>query len=235
MQISCHFCGQRKRCFPAHLSRKALEDFDQIVIRPDAYDSDEVIIHEGDPFDVLITPRAGWLRQSIKSQTARSRQRREHIRQLCMPGEVMGLDAIGEPTVKASYIAMDKTFVCKIPYTKLALFGLHHPTVQKALVMMSSRHLRQQQERYDLIHGYTATEKLALFLINLARRARANGQRDTHFSLPMRQTEIAAYLDMAHETVNRQIKQLRKAGIANVADREVVIYDSDKLMQQAGG
>lgn len=227
--VSCHFCGQRAFCFPSALPRQALESFDQLIERPLPFEHDSVIVQAGEPFRTLLMARSGLIKEVASAESRRPHQ----LLDIYLPGEVVGLEAIGDTHVINSLVAADKTFICRIPYGKLTLFGLRHHSVQKALLLKTARQLRQRQRRFELIYGRCAANKLASFLLDLSARLKGRGKAADSFALPLSQIEIASYLDLAPETVNRHLRRLKTDHIATFANREVVIHSFAELLADA--
>ncbi len=227
--VSCHFCGQRAFCFPSALPRQALESFDQLVERPLPFEHDSVIVQSGEPFRFLLMARSGLIKQVADADSKQPHQ----LLDIYLPGEVVGLEAIGDTHVGSSFLAADKAFICRIPYGKLTLFGLRHHSVQKALLLKMGRQLRQRQRRFELIYGRCAANKVASFLLDLSTRLKQQGKVPDRFALPLSQIEIASYLDLAPETVNRHLRRLKKERVATVANREVVIHAFAGLLADA--
>lgn len=227
--VSCHFCGQRAFCFPAALPRQAIEAFDQLIERPLPFDAGEVIVQAGEPFRALLMARSGLIKQVANDTLARPKK----LLDIYLPGEVVGLESIGDTRVATSFIAADKTFICRIPYGRLTLFGLRHQSVQKALLLKTARQLRQRQRRLELIYGCSAASRVARFLLDISARLKEHGKAADCFALPLSQIEIASYLDLAPETVNRHISRLKTCNVAVVANREVCIQSFSELMADA--
>jgi CRP/FNR family transcriptional regulator len=87
-----------------------------------------------------------------------------------------------------------------------------------------------------LLGRKTAEEKLASFLLLLARRsvpvslAPTTGERPAQFELPLTRTDIADFLGLTLETVSRQMAHLKARGIIrSVTFRSIVIPDLRRL------
>jgi CRP/FNR family transcriptional regulator, nitrogen fixation regulation protein len=78
-----------------------------------------------------------------------------------------------------------------------------------------------------LLGRKTAQEKIASFLLDLARRMR----RSDRIELPMPRTDIADHLGLTIETVSRTLTQMVRAGLIRVAKagRTVVLADTTAL------
>ncbi len=82
----------------------------------------------------------------------------------------------------------------------------------------------------------TARQRVAWFLIGLARRT-GDGDGDlAEIDLPMSRADIADYLGLEVETVSRIFSRLRADGVLSLASpKQVVHYDRRVLADLAGG
>jgi CRP/FNR family transcriptional regulator len=81
----------------------------------------------------------------------------------------------------------------------------------------------------------SATERLASFLIALARRNERGGFNSNRIVLPMLRSDIADFLSLTVETVSRTFTRLKQRGIIDLPQSTlVIINDRDELEQVAG-
>jgi CRP/FNR family nitrogen fixation transcriptional regulator len=102
--------------------------------------------------------------------------------------------------------------------------------LSKLLFNSASRALATAEEQSTLLRGRHATERLALFLLDLD--ARLHGQID----LPMRRKHIANHLGLTEETISRKFSALQRLKIIRFVDdrqRRMVIRDKPRLQQLA--
>ena len=82
----------------------------------------------------------------------------------------------------------------------------------------------------------TALERLATFLLMLARRAAHRGEPTNPLRLCMTRTDIADCLGLTDETVSRTFGQLAKRGLIRLLNRhEMRLLNRDALEQIAEG
>jgi CRP-like cAMP-binding protein len=90
--------------------------------------------------------------------------------------------------------------------------------------------LRQTQDHLLLLGRKNALERLAAFLLEMARRY---GDDDV-IDLPMPRHDIADYLGLTLETVSRMFAELKEAGIVRLESaRRVHLVDMAKLKAMA--
>jgi len=92
--------------------------------------------------------------------------------------------------------------------------------------------LNQVTTQTLLLGRLTAAEKLASFLLLLARRIGTQVNGETHIKLPMSREYIADYLGLNSETVSRQLSRLKKDGIIRLPKPgQVEIIAEDRLSE----
>ena len=96
--------------------------------------------------------------------------------------------------------------------------------------------LENAQDRITLLGRMTAEQKIATFLLWVARGAAGesphapNSSADLVVELPLSRSEIADYLGLTLETISRQLGRLRDQRIITIgASRTVIIHRSDAL------
>ena len=90
-----------------------------------------------------------------------------------------------------------------------------------------------------LLGRKSAQERIATFLVILARRAAALDNSDPEdgfvFELPLTREAIADYLGVTLETVSRQMTILRKSGVIDMIDaRRIRVPDYLRLLDVSG-
>ena len=114
------------------------------------------------------------------------------------------------------------------------------PHIATRLMTMALDELDAAREWAVVLGRMTAREKVAAFLVSIARRGarqkgRTSPENSVKLSLPLSREAVADYLGLTIETTSRQFTALRKAGlIVTGANREVYIPDFDRLLAEAG-
>ncbi len=84
-----------------------------------------------------------------------------------------------------------------------------------------------------LAGDYTADERLAAFLLDLARRYASRGFSPRSFRLVMPRADVANHLRLAAETVSRALRRFRDRGLIRVDGREIELVDAQQLERLA--
>ncbi len=155
---------------------------------------------------------------------------RRQIVGFIFPGEVFGfspddaygysVDAVTDATLHAYGSAM------------LERFAHERPALAHCLREVAYRELRAAQSHIVLLGRKTAFERVVSFLLSLSHRAAGTGQDGCVLWVPMSQADIADYLGLTTETVNRIVSQLREAGLVTVPSRGVMRLESPNQLEE---
>lgn len=148
---------------------------------------------------------------------------RRQIGGFYLPGDVFGLEIDDEHTFSAEAITDCKILVVK--RSALVSLAQRDTDVARQLWAMTAAELQRAQDHIMLLIK-TAQERVAGFLLEMARRSAAVSEVD----LPMSRQDIADYLGLTIETVSRTLTQLEKgAAIAVPTSRRIVLRNRAAL------
>lgn len=132
--------------------------------------------------------------------------------------------------------AVTPCLLCRFPRHKLEDLMQRMPKIEQRLLSIASNELAAAQEQMLLLGRKTAREKIASFLLMLAKRAKQRGQPDDPVLVPMSRTDIGDYLGLTTETVSRTFTQLKQEGIVNLLpNHQVKLAQHEALEEIAGG
>lgn len=161
--------------------------------------------------------------------------------------QIVGLqfapDFLGRTFGHASpYLAEAATEVELCCFTRDTFEGMlkEFPTLEHRLFESTLDELDSAREWMLLLGRKTAQEKVASFLLMIARRAPNIGCHHSEemnyaqFSLPLSRTEIADYIGLTIETVSRHFTRLKSDGIIRIENnRDISVPDLDALASRA--
>lgn len=189
----------------------------------------ETLLEEGEPATHLFNMIEG----AVKVFKLMPDGRRQ-ITGFLFAGDLLGLAFNDTYTYSAEAITPVK--LCRFPRRQLERLLDEFPRMEKRLLAMASNELAVAQEQMMLLGRKTAHERVASFLLTLARREARAGRDGERLSLPMTRTDVADYLGLTTETASRVFTSLKKQGyIALEAAATVVITDRDALEELAAG
>ncbi|MEM7527634.1 MAG: helix-turn-helix domain-containing protein [Pseudomonadota bacterium] len=161
-----------------------------------------------------------------------------------MVGLMFASDFLGRPmrnSVPYDAVAITPVRLCLFRRRQFEKVMMETPSIERRLLEMMLDELDAARDWMLLLGRKTAREKIASFLVIIARRtalkASGNGAegKELELELPITREAMADYLGLTIETVSRQFTALRKAGIIVLSDaRRVRVPDLMALMDAAG-
>jgi CRP/FNR family nitrogen fixation transcriptional regulator len=148
---------------------------------------------------------------------------RRQIGAFYLAGDIFGLEVGTEHTFSAEAIVDCKILVIK--RSTVVNLAARETDVARQLWAMTASELQRVQDHIMLLIK-TAQERVAGFLLEMAKRAPAGNEID----LPMSRQDIADYLGLTIETVSRTLTQLENsAAIAVPSSRRIVLRNRAAL------
>lgn len=181
---------------------------------------DEEIVAQGDAAGYCYLIVSGCVRTVRLMEDGR-----RQVGEFLFPGDLFGWDALDEHDFGAE--AVTAATVRRYPRRSLDALADRDLTFAQRLRMLTAGQLRASRERMVLLGRKTASERIASFLLEMAKQMRAEGQG--LIELPMNRADIADYLGLTIETVCRGLTQFRRHGIIGVERSKVVVRDRRAL------
>jgi CRP/FNR family transcriptional regulator len=215
----CHICPTAKDCLIRGSTREELERWsagiDTQISLPTA---GKALFEAGQHATAIYTVRAGCL----KSFTV-DKEGNERVRGFYLPGDFIGLDAMGSESYPATVVAVQASQVCRMPMAQVRRLMAENPALMQRLLDRTSRELAQA---LTLAGDFTAEQRLAAFLLQMQSRLDAES---TSVKLPMTRRDIANYLRLATETVCRVMTRLEDQGQIRSDSKTVRLVDDRAL------
>jgi CRP/FNR family transcriptional regulator len=159
--------------------------------------------------------------------------------------QIVGLqfapDFLGRPFRTESEVSAEAATgveLCSFPRKALERMMAEQPGLEHRLLQQTLKELDQAREWMLTLGRKTAGEKVASFLLMIARNIdpTATPGRRASFDLPLSRSEIADFLGLTIETVSRQLTRLRGDGVIRIEHkRHVIVDDLGRLAARAGG
>ena len=224
-QTACSDCSLSGLCLPVGLCPAEITRLDGLVNRSAPAHEGDHLYRVGDPFKAIFAVRSGCYKTySVDSEG------REHVLGFHLPGELLGLDAIYPGHHVGNAVALDTATVCMLPYDKLEGLVGQIAGLRNQLLRLMSKHIGGASA---LAGDFTAEERIAAFLLDLARRYQQRGFSKSEFNLAMSRRDIANYLRLAPETVSRVFARFEKDRLISVDRRNVHLTDTARLGSMA--
>jgi CRP/FNR family transcriptional regulator len=229
---SCQTCVIRNRAICSSLKTDELDALNKIGRRVCVHRG-QTLMWEGDDSSLVANVIDGVLK--LSTSTADGREQ--------IVGVVYPSDFIGRPfgsTTQHSVTALSDATVCMFTRAAFDEFAREHPGLEHKLLQRTLTELDRARHWMLLLGRKSAGERVATFLLEMARRlADATCKGDTksleRFELPLSRQQMADLLGLTIETVSRQLTRLRQAGIIDLPDRRaVIILDWEGMEYEAG-
>lgn len=228
LRHGCAQCSLQQLCLPAGIAADDLSRLDEIVRRRRPVERGGRLFRAGAPLTSVFVARDG----AFKTVTV-SEDGEEQVLGFHLPGDLIGLDALGAGLHRCDAIALTTANVCELPFEDLASVASQLPSLQQQLLRVIGYSGDRDHDHMEILVRRQANERIALFLHGLGERYGLIGLRTDTFKLPMSREDIARYLGLALETVSRGFSRLQEDGIIAVQGRQIEIVDTARLDQMA--
>lgn len=190
--------------------------------------SGQTLFHEGDPATRVFTLTSGMLKLYKLLPDGR-----RQVTGFMHPGDFLGMSVDDEHAFSAE--ALEDAQLCWFPRNRFDDFVEAHAPMERELYRMAAHELAAAQQQMVLLGRKTATERLASFLLLLAKRSQQiPGHSANLIRLSMSRADIADYLGLTKETVSRVLSAFRRDRLIRLHSvDEVEIIDPDGLEQLA--
>jgi len=221
----CSTCAFSESCLSQGFDKAALADLHVLVDHVGPFHEGEHVFREGEEFTAIAAVRAGTVKTYVVDPAGN-----EQVLGFFLPGEVIGLNAIHQSRFPCNAVALDTVMLCRFSFPQMALLATRLPGLQAHLFRL----LSQDIGKAALLAGdYSADQRMAAFLVTLARRYSQRGFSATRFHLTMSRTDIANYLRLAPETVSRVLRRFQDENLVLVERRELEVRDPARLHELA--
>lgn len=156
----------------------------------------------------------GNLTRGVLKLSTSTADGREQIVGLVYPGDFVG--TIFDTHADYSVTALTDAELCLFPRAEFERALERHPAMERLMLRRTMSDLANMRTWMLLLGRKSAQEKLATFLLDMARRLSttdATPGTAAPFDLPLSRQDIADVLGLTIETVSRQMTKLRGAGL----------------------
>ncbi len=234
-QRKCHFLAEKDK-FCAYCAVRSVsfcgmvpnEDMAQLSSqsRPLTLDRRKTLFHQGDETHNVYVVTGGTLR--LYQMLADGRRQ---VIGFAIPGDLLGFPLANQNDYSAD--ALDSVYLCQFPRQDFVQFLNQRSHLMSALLTVTHEELNRAREQITLLSQKNAERKMAQFLLSFrGRQNRINGETST---LPARipQADIADFLGLTIETVNRMLARLMREKTIAVSDTGIELLDLPRLRMLA--
>lgn len=177
-------------------------------------DTGQLLAREGDARKYVFTVTGGALRRVRMLPDGR-----RLVAGFLMPGDYIGFS--GAPRYRHSIEAIVPSELCAVSRADMVSICANHPGLEHELYERACVELDDTRHNLMALARMTPPERLATFLLDMARRRRRGGDPDV-VHLPMTRADIADFLGLTVETVSRSFTRLRNDGVLSLDDPQHV-------------
>ena len=199
---------------------------------PRSYSRGQALFHEGQAADSVFLIRRG----RIKVMTTTSNGH-EVVLAFRGPGDLVGEQSVldGQPR-SATACAVEHVEAVCLTADAFRGFLATHASVSLILLGMLSRRLRDADAKRIEFSAFTAIERVAARLLELAERFGVQSDGSVRIELPLSQEELAGATGASIESVGRALQTMRSLKCIETRRREIRILDRESLdaLRRAG-
>jgi CRP/FNR family transcriptional regulator len=224
---SCAVCTLRQICMPVDIQNaEAKLLFERLVTTRIRLRKGDVLFRAGDRFTALFALRVG----SLKTVTCTD-DGTEQVSGYHLPGEIVGVDGVGNDAYACQAVALEDSEVCTLPFDRIERLARDDASFQRRLYRLLSSAIVRERTVTLVVATMRAEQRLASFLVDLSNRYHARGYSSTEFVLRMTREEIGSHLGLKLETVSRLFSRFAEERLIAVSGRVIKLLDRAALHQ----
>ncbi len=213
----CVGCEARGACMVAEMDDAAGAAFRGAIRVRGPYEPGEYLYRRGTPMSAIYFVNKGLVRTETVSEDGG-----RFIGEFVHSGELLAVDAMHRGSHPADAIAIQRTWVCELPLTRLEALGDRHPALLRALLKRMSRRLDAGTMGAVERRAMLSHERIQAFVLDLYQRAGGHrGVASTRMCLPMAKGDIATYLGLTPESFSRGLRKLEDGGMIRNFPRHI--------------
>ena len=195
-------------------------------LRVRRYRKNETIFHEGDPGDSLYIVESGSVKIVLAPPDGEDVAIIATLGRAEFFGELALLD--GAPH-SATAIAIEPTQTLVLRRETFDDLIETQPALRRALFAALAAELRRLTDHVEDLFFLDLPGRLASSLVRRARQERPDSSTDVRLDWPFTQSELAAMVGGARQSVNRLLVDMSSRGLIRIEDDVLVIPDVDAL------
>jgi CRP-like cAMP-binding protein len=157
---------------------------------------------------------------------------RRQVTSFAFPGDFIGIGP--DDTYRFSCVATCATRVRSIPKSLLFRTADRDPNLGRRLLECAGAQMAGMLDHFVLLGRKSALEKVATFVLGLAKRNCDDEASSVTFTLPMTRADIADYLGTTNETVSRCLSKLRNLKVIDLPQPQVVVVHDIEMLENLG-
>ncbi len=229
IQQACSHCSVAHLCLPYSLDPVEISRLESQISFDRSVTAGDQLFAQGDQLKALYAISKGSFKTAVVDANGL-----EQIMGFYFPGDLLGLDALGEQTHQCTATAIENAAVCRLPFHQLEGLLTQLPSLRSRLMRLMGQALTDDEQQLLAMGQKNSEGRLATLLLNFSRRRAMRNLDSTTVYLNMKRADLANYLGMRVETISRVLGHLQSQGILDRKRKEVKILDLAALHTRAG-
>lgn len=228
MRSGCEVCRHRKLCLAGVLTDTEPSRFSAIVKRSRKLSRGAHLFRMGDHFTTLYVVCSGSFKSYFLTDAGA-----EQVVGFALPGDLVGLDAMGTTSHTSAAQALETAVVCEISVPGLKQITSQSTALRCELVRQMSKQIQNGQRHVSRVSNRTVGRRLAATLMDFAIRFGDRGIPAHEFRLHATRRDLGNYIGTSTETTSRLLTLFRDMELLEVNRKRVHILDFDGLRRYA--
>ncbi len=221
--ISCISCSAKHLCLGKDLTSPSFSHLDQLIKNVKLVAKKDHIYHMNHPLTSLYAVHQGSCKEYWIDENGN-----ECITNFYFPGDIIGIESVSKQKYMFYTTALEDMELCIIPINDF-LESMHaFPEILKRFLAITNQ---KMQHDHSTRTGITANEKVSDFLLNIARRMHERNPGEKEICLTMSQVDIANFLGIAAETINRIFNTLKRKKIIKLKSKKFEVLNIAELQK----
>lgn len=224
LQVSCSSCSLASLCLPYGLDNTELQTLENIIQHKPVLEKNDIQYHAGDKQQAIYAVRSGAFKTIMTTSDGA-----EQITGFYLPGELLGLDGLGNGIYQCTATALETSSLCELRIEKFDDIFQNIRGLRTQLLHLIGEEISSDHQKLLAMGQLKGEERIATFLLSLGNRFAKRGFSPRIFNLPMPRHDLANYLGLAVETLSRMLSHLQKEGVISVKQRNITITDMNAI------
>lgn len=224
-KLECSLCGTHDLCFETWPDKKLIQVMNTVTTSKGPYKIGDSIYKMEDKFKSLFFIQSGLVKLEKTLENGNT-----YVAGFFYPGDVFGLESVGNERYDYDAIALDQTWVCVLPYKYLESDGESVNLIKERLISLYAQKARETDSLLARRRYQTSEQRFLEFLEGLCKRYFTENISNTHkLQLPMPKGDIANYLGLRPESISRALQKLQSQGVIRNDKKFIEVIDMETV------
>ena len=228
-RLKCSTCGNSRICLPAGLTKDQHHVLDRMTKARRLLNKDEVLHYASESQPNVHVVSTGSFRSVINDEAGA-----EQVTNFYFPGDMVGLDALGDHLPESTVIANERSTVCEISESQLSTLCEQNAALNQAFNCGLRSEIVKGQEHMMLLGQLAADARIAMFILDMSKRYELRGFSPREFMINISRHDLANYLGLTPETLSRRLHKLQNMECLRVKRGHIAIINMEELQKLAG-